>query len=60
MFEKAWSDAEALLESAAMFPGLPAKDRKIVCHVCYLQIMAHEERQPDGPFWLKRRRDKAS
>jgi hypothetical protein len=39
LFEKGWSDEEALTEAAIEFPHLPIEDSSLVCDECYKQIM---------------------
>lgn len=52
-FKKAWTEAGALAEAEALFPGLAPSDRSIVCDVCFRRFMAHE-----AEFWKSRRKDK--
>lgn len=38
VFEKAWSDEEALAEMERDFPSLPEEERAVVCDDCYKKI----------------------
>jgi DNA-directed RNA polymerase subunit RPC12/RpoP len=40
VFDKVWSDEEAMEEYHKEFPGVPDEDREIVCDDCWNEITA--------------------
>jgi DNA-directed RNA polymerase subunit RPC12/RpoP len=48
VFEKAWSDEEALEESKEKFGEYPQEQMEIVCDGCYKKCLANEKKYYDN------------
>lgn len=42
VFEKGWSDEEALAETKTKFPETPLEEKVIICHDCFMELFPEQ------------------